>query len=184
MLEPLLTTASWLAPPIVGAFIGYWTNRIAIFLLFRPLKAKHLGPIPIPLTPGIVPRNRHELASSIGSIVDSEFLSVEVIQQQLDTPAVREDLKNWIREQSPSVWRIIPNWLIGRLITFFTIKLLDLRQVIDLKAMITERIDGLDNEQIERMILGVTGTHLKWINWFGAFLGAIIGCVQLLLKAL
>ncbi len=176
MQELLLTIAGWLAPPIIGAVIGYWTNRIAIMMLFRPLTAKQLGPIPIPLTPGIVPRNRHELASSIGSIVDSELLGVEIIQQQLDTPSVREDLNIWIRDQSPTVSRIMPDWLIGRLINFFIIKLLDLRQAIDLKAMV--------KEQIERLILGVTGKHLKWINWFGAFLGATIGCVQLLLKAL
>ena len=59
----------YLAPPLVGAFIGYLTNRVAIRMLFRPLKAWHLGGIKIPMTPGVIPSKRHQLADNIGTII-------------------------------------------------------------------------------------------------------------------
>ena len=183
-METFLTVVSWLAPPVIGAFIGYWTNRIAIRMLFRPLRAKRLGPIPIPLTPGIVPRNRHSLAIAVGDMVANELLSPEMVQEQIGSPAFRDDLTVWIREQTPSLLRILPiDRLSNRLIAFFAIKAPELCQVMDVQKIVTDQINRFEAEQIEHMIREVTGKHLKWINWFGAMLGAIIGCLQLALRA-
>ena len=54
-LSPYLFYA---APPLVGAFIGYLTNRIAIRMLFRPLRRWHVLGVPVPMTPGVIPGKR------------------------------------------------------------------------------------------------------------------------------
>ena len=49
----------YFVPPLVGAFIGYLTNKIAIKMLFRPLKPWKIMGIRIPMTPGVIPSKRH-----------------------------------------------------------------------------------------------------------------------------
>ncbi|MBN2551851.1 MAG: DUF445 family protein, partial [Spirochaetales bacterium] len=73
----------WVLPPLLGAVIGYVTNAIAIRMLFRPLtKVRVLG-VPLPLTPGIIPRQRGQLAESIGQMVSRELLTEEAVRLQL-----------------------------------------------------------------------------------------------------
>ena len=66
-----------LAPPCIGAFIGYLTNKIAIRMLFRPLAPWHVCGVRVPLTPGIIPAKRHALARSIGDMVGNRLLTGE-----------------------------------------------------------------------------------------------------------
>jgi uncharacterized membrane protein YheB (UPF0754 family) len=49
---------------------------------------------------------------------------------------------------------------------------------IDVRSMVRDRIDSLDMLQVERIVLDVLANQLKWINLFGAILGAIIGLAQ------
>ena len=62
----LLTTV---AHPCIGAFIGYLTNRVAIRMLFRPLEPWFVFGVQVPMTPGVIPSKRHELAENIGAMV-------------------------------------------------------------------------------------------------------------------
>ena len=89
--------ATWVAPPLLGAAIGFLTNSLAIRMLFRPLARKRVLGIPVPLTPGIIPRRRHELARSIGRMVARELLSADAIRQRLHTEAFRGALEGQIR---------------------------------------------------------------------------------------
>lgn len=68
---------------IVGAFIGYFTNWLAIKMLFRPLFEKRILGIHIPFTPGIIPKRRHRLAVSFGDTVGNFLLSQEQLQSIL-----------------------------------------------------------------------------------------------------
>jgi len=49
---------------------------------------------------------------------------------------------------------------------------------IDIKTLVTERIDSLDMEHVERIILDVMSDQFKWINVFGGLLGFLIGLFQ------
>ena len=95
-MDTFLTVLSWATPPIVGALIGYATNRIAIKMLFRPLEPKYLVRWRIPLTPGIIPRNREDLAASIGTAVGGELLSEEAIRDYVDDPELRSAVEGMI----------------------------------------------------------------------------------------
>lgn len=80
--------------PLVGAFIGWLTNGIAIKMLFRPLTPKYIGRWRIPFTPGIIPKERDRIARSVGAVAESlvdevalrrTLLSAEMIQRVRDT---------------------------------------------------------------------------------------------------
>ena len=61
-----MSLVTFLIGPLVGGVIGGFTNRVAIRMLFRPYEAKHIGPIHIPFTPGIIPKEKPRLATAIG----------------------------------------------------------------------------------------------------------------------
>jgi uncharacterized membrane protein YheB (UPF0754 family) len=78
-----------LLAPAVGALIGYVTNAVAIKMLFRPFKPVRIFGIRLPFTPGVLPRERHKLADSIGSMVERELLTPEILRERL----LKEDIR-------------------------------------------------------------------------------------------
>ena len=64
-----------LAHPCIGAFIGYLTNVVAIRMLFRPLRPWYLFGLRVPMTPGVIPSKRHDLAVNIGEMVGRHLLT-------------------------------------------------------------------------------------------------------------
>ena len=87
---------SWIVPPLAGAVIGYFTNYLAIRMLFRPLEKKYLFGLPLPLTPGIIPARRRELAKKIAEMVGEHLLTREVIVGRLESPALDDALYRWV----------------------------------------------------------------------------------------
>jgi hypothetical protein len=77
---------SWIAPPAVGAAIGYITNDIAIRMLFRPLHEVRILGIRLPFTPGIIPKERGSLAVNIGRMVSRELITEEALRRQVHEP--------------------------------------------------------------------------------------------------
>lgn len=69
--------------PVVGAAIGYFTNYIALRMLFRPHQAKYFMGIHIPFTPGIIPKEKHRIAASIGKAVSENLMNREVLEKSL-----------------------------------------------------------------------------------------------------
>ena len=91
---PLQTTQllAYAGPPLLGAFIGYLTNRVAIRMLFRPLKPWHVLGIRVPMTPGIIPSKRHELAENMGEMVGEHLLTAADIGAALSTERFQDHL--------------------------------------------------------------------------------------------
>ncbi len=86
----------YLAPPALGAFIGYMTNYVAIKMLFRPLKPwKFLG-MRVPMTPGVIPSKRHDLACNIGEMVGSHLLTSGDIGKAISSPSFQKELATLI----------------------------------------------------------------------------------------
>ena len=98
-MDTALAVLPWILPPLLGAIIGYVTNRIAIKMLFRPLNPKRFLGVRVPLTPGVIPRNRFDLARTIAKMVSEQLLSPQALGEQLDTPEFRRNLAVWIGER-------------------------------------------------------------------------------------
>jgi len=301
----------WIIPPVVGAIIGYVTNAVAIKMLFRPLKEVRLLGRRIPFTPGILPRERHKLADSIGRMVEQELLTSEVLRERLARNEVREGIRDTLGaytgkmlakplshyvEEKPDdlplaeivsdfvnsdvfdsfLEEIIKNWALGpespsskdsvfettdlslwlksrfrdiggmlvptardlvknglvkeirnhgrgepsfyrralegilekypglSLGEFLSLgsakkKTVDLflaekaadtldenvdgaLSSVNVKVLVSDRINSLDMLRVEKIVLDVMAGQLKWINFFGAILGALIGFVQVILS--
>ena len=250
----------FIIPPIAGAIIGYITNSIAIKMLFRPLNEKRIFGIRIPFTPGILPRQRQKLSNSIGSMVERELLTAEILWERLSQPDLVKDIKliavhyayphatkavigflnqKQIRDIMEAQFRIMitkavldMNLLqrffisagqydktieekIPLIIDDLVLQLektfeskdgmekilfaienevkesfknnpeLSIKKItekllttINIKTMVSDRIDSLDMLRVEKMILDVLAGQLWWINVFGGILGFLIGLFQ------
>jgi uncharacterized membrane protein YheB (UPF0754 family) len=69
-----------LVPPIVGGVIGYFTNDLAIKMLFRPYRPLYVGGRRLPFTPGLIPSNQERLAKRISDTIMGSLLTPEELQ--------------------------------------------------------------------------------------------------------
>jgi uncharacterized membrane protein YheB (UPF0754 family) len=68
---------SFFVGPAVGAVIGYFTNYLAVKMLFRPYTEKRIGRLRLPFTPGVIPRRRKDLARALGEAVGKRLVTRE-----------------------------------------------------------------------------------------------------------
>ena len=47
-----------IAGPLIGAVIGYFTNYLAVKMLFRPRREIKIGSKTLPFTPGVIPERK------------------------------------------------------------------------------------------------------------------------------
>lgn len=69
-----------MSPPVLGGIIGYFTNDIAIKMLFRPYRAIYIGGRRVPFTPGLIPRNQERLALNISKTIMGSLLTPQELQ--------------------------------------------------------------------------------------------------------
>jgi len=70
---------TYFMPPLIGGFIGYITNWLAIKMLFRPFEEKRIFGVKVPFTPGLIPKRRREIALSIAKTVEEHILPQDKI---------------------------------------------------------------------------------------------------------
>lgn len=188
----------WLVIPLIGALIGYVTNVAAVRLLFRP---HH--PVRIPGTgivlQGVLPRHRQEIAATVGRVVEQELLNADHILERLSREGVQERVLAVVaaaveQELALRLGRFLPPAVAGAVsvllrrvarrqaASFYVLtadRLVEvLRSDLDVAAMVRERLEGLDMEDIERLVLQVGRRELRHIEWLGGVLGFLIGLVQ------
>lgn len=86
----------YLVGVIVGAIIGYFTNWLAIKMLFRPYKEKRILGMKVPFTPGLIPKEKDRMAKNISESVGEHLLNEESIAKSLKEPAVKVKIKEAI----------------------------------------------------------------------------------------
>lgn len=79
---------------LVGAVIGYFTNWLAIKMLFRPLKEKRIFGIKIPFTPGLIPKERERIAHSVGQAVGTHLLDEETLVNAIKDINIKEGINH------------------------------------------------------------------------------------------
>ncbi len=81
---------------LISGLIGYFTNYIAVKMLFRPRTEKHIFGKRIPFTPGIIPKNQPRLARALGAAVSEQLLTGEDLKAALSS----EETANAVAERA------------------------------------------------------------------------------------
>jgi uncharacterized membrane protein YheB (UPF0754 family) len=185
----------------IGALIGWVTNVLAIKLIFRPLK-----PVKVPVlnfeVQGLIPKRRHDIAKNIAITVEQELVSVdEMVEQMITNENKREILftiklkiSKIIDQKIPS---IVPSPIRKSIIGYIgdiindegdnflnelTYNLTNkAKNSINIAQMVEDKINSLELEKLEEMILHIANRELKHIEILGAVLGFVIGLFQGLL---
>ncbi len=97
------TFLQFAAPPILGAFIGYMTNYVAIKMLFRPLRPWKILGMRVPMTPGVIPSKRHMLAENIGEMVGAHLLTSRDVGQAITGKRFQQQLQELISNRIDSL---------------------------------------------------------------------------------
>lgn len=100
-MEALLDILKLLAGPLVGAVIGIFTNYIAVKMLFRPYREKHIGKFRVPFTPGIIPRRQPALAAALGQMVSEKLVREEDLKRALLSDELTSTVTNAILSLPP-----------------------------------------------------------------------------------
>ncbi len=85
----------YIIPPVIGAVIGYFTNYIAVKMLFRPLHPVKIGGKTLPFTPGIIPKGKPRLAKALGKAVGTTLLTENDIKNVLLSESMQNTIKSY-----------------------------------------------------------------------------------------
>lgn len=187
----------WLLLPLVGALIGYGTNRIAVGMIFRPIEPRRFLGFTLQ---GLVGRRQPELARSIGSVVGDHLLRPEDLEGVLETidlePMVEQAFAAGL-EPKLAEFRRMP--LVGALLTEERVG--DLRaqavkgvmeqrsvlvdgfqealdQGLDVHGIVEQKVAAFPIARLEELIIEVASKELRAIEVLGGVLGALIGLIQ------
>lgn len=100
-METFLLILRYAAGPVLGAVIGYFTNWLAVKMLFRPYYPKKIGKWRLPFTPGIIPKRQPALAKAVGRAVGEELFTKEDLSNALTSDAAKEKIADYAVE----LWR-------------------------------------------------------------------------------
>ena len=81
--------------PFISAFIGWFTNWIAIKMLFHPKAPRRILGITFH---GIFPKRQQQFAEKLGKLVSNELLSFSDIEQKITKPENIEKLLPQVEE--------------------------------------------------------------------------------------
>src|SRR5687767_337915 len=98
--------------PLISAFIGWFTNWIAIKMLFHPKEPKKILGITFH---GIFPKRQQQFAEKLGKLVSQELLSFTDIEAKITDPAnvdkimpqVDQHIEDFLRVKLPQAMPVI-----------------------------------------------------------------------------
>ncbi len=202
----LLATFSWkwITVPLIGAFIGWITNWLAIKMLFRPRQpVKILG-----FTfQGIFPKNKPRIANKLGEIVQRDLINFTDIKDRLKDPDALKNFEDEIAqrvdvaireriERSPILDVIVPDQLISNvhktiveeigknLPNVIDTSLTKIEQKLDIHQLVKNKVEAFSDEKLENLLLDITSKEFTFIEIIGGVLGLLIGVIQLLISNL
>lgn len=84
---------------VVGAIVGAATNYMAIKMLFRPYKPIYFKKWRLPLTPGLIPKRRGDLAVQLGKTVSEYLLTPDTIKKKFLSKEVRSNVLHFAQQK-------------------------------------------------------------------------------------
>lgn len=191
--------------PVISAFIGWFTNWIAIKMLFHPREPRKILGITFQ---GIFPKRQKQFAEKLGKLVSQELLSFDDIEKKITNPdnvdklmpLLEEHIDHFLRkklaDEMPIISMFIGENTIQQLKTVFLQELKTLfpmimqrymghlKQDLDLERIVIDKVSGFSTDKLEDILQSIMSKEFRFIEILGAVLGFIIGLVQVLITLL
>lgn len=198
----LLSWKTWTVP-IIGAFIGWITNWLAIKMLFHPRK-----PVKVLFLTfhGIFPKNKLRIADKLGTVVQRDLINFTDIKDRLQDPDALNNFKEEIASRVDDALRdriekstlasiLVPEPLIQsvhktivdeiekNLPNVIGSSISKIEEKLDIQQLVKNKVSNFSDEKLEQLLLDITSKEFQFIELIGAVLGFFIGIVQLLISA-
>lgn len=193
---------SWmlLLIPVISAFIGWFTNWIAIKMLFHPKEPKKILGITFH---GIFPKRQQQFAEKLGKLVSQELLSFSDIESKITNPdnlekimpVVETHIDQFLRvklaEAMPMISMFIGEKTINQLKEVFLTEMRSLfpvimsnymgklQQELDLEKIVVSKVASFSSDKLESILNQIMAKEFKFVEILGGVLGFIIGLVQI-----
>lgn len=187
--------------PFIAALIGWFTNFIAVKMLFHPKKPLKLIFFTVQ---GIFPKRQKLLAEKLGQVVANDLFSVDDLVNQIKTgdnssviQLVDEKLDEYIQVKLPNSMPMLSMFLNDDLkakikntllseIELILPEVIDtyskkLTKNIDIKGVVTEKVLNFSTDKLEEILYSIMKKEFRFIEILGAVLGFLIGIIQVLL---
>jgi uncharacterized membrane protein YheB (UPF0754 family) len=188
--------------PFISAFIGWFTNWIAIKMLFHPKEPIKIMGISFH---GIFPKRQQQFAEKLGKLVSSELLSFKDIEEKISNPAnivklmpfVENHIDHFLRvklaEQMPVISMFIGDKTINQLKEVFIVELTELfpvlmknymnnlQEELDLEKIVTQKVAGFSSDKLEQILIAIMSKEFRFVEIIGGVLGFLIGLLQVIL---
>lgn len=185
--------------PIIASVIGWFTNYIAIKMLFHPREPKKFLGLTIH---GVFPKRQAQVAQRIGNLVATELLSAEEIKATLSRTNPSEGIERHVGKRLdiyfevtlplkyPFISRILSKKMKGKIKAeilneisrtapgMIAKQVEELSETLDIEKMIEAKVSVVSAEKLEAMIWSILDKEFKFIEVVGAVLGFLIGLVQ------
>lgn len=191
--------------PLIAAFIGWFTNWIAIKMLFHPKNPiKVLG-----ITfHGIFPKRQLQFATKLGSIVAKELISFDDIATKINSPEttkkiipiVEEKVDHFIKTKLSEELPLLSMFINGKTMenikkgivdeveTMFPIVIsqmtANMKQDLDVEKIVTDKVSQFSSDKLEEILFSIMSKEFKFVEIIGGVLGFIIGILQILIAQL
>lgn len=188
--------------PLISAFIGWFTNWIAIKMLFHPREPRKILGFTFQ---GIFPKRQKQFAEKLGKLVSAELLSFGDIEEKIThpenlkkiMPLIEGHIDGFLRvklaQQMPMISMFIGDKTIAELKTVFTAELEllfpvimknymgSLQQELDLEKIVIEKVAGFSSDKLEDILNGIMAKEFRFVEIIGGVLGFVIGLLQVLI---
>lgn len=191
--------------PVISAFIGWVSNRVAIKMLFHPRHPKKILGVTFH---GIFPKRQQQFAEKLGKLVSTEFLSLGDIEQKISNPEnlqkvmpmiethVDDFLRNRLKNEMPVISMFIGDKTIDNLKKLFMqeIEILlpqvmkqyaaNLKSELDLEQIVIQKVSKFSSDKLEEVFYQIMSKELRFVKIIGAVIGFIIGLIQIFITQL
>ena len=188
--------------PFISAFIGWFTNWIAIKMLFHPKEPKKILGITFH---GIFPKRQVQFAEKLGIMVSKELISFAEIEEKITDPKniekmmpiveakIDEFLRTRLSDAFPIISMFIGENTINQLKTVFMKELetlfpnmiksymKSLESTLDLEKIVAQKVSGFSSDKMENILNQIMSKEFRFVEIIGAVLGFIIGLFQVLI---
>jgi uncharacterized membrane protein YheB (UPF0754 family) len=191
--------------PLISAFIGWFTNWIAIKMLFHPKEPRKILGITFH---GIFPKRQQQFAEKLGKLVSNELLSFSDIESKITSkenldkimPLVEGHIDHFLRHKLSDTFPLLSMFIgdktINQLKEGFMKELQqifpevmkkymgNLQKDLDLEQIVIQKVQGFSSDKLESILNDIMKKEFKFVEIIGGVLGFIIGLLQVLLTLL
>lgn len=166
---------------IAGMFIGWLTNVLAIEMMFRPKKPVLFFGKRLPFTPGLIPLHKTKMLKTATKKITKLVLD-SFVQKQIDETSPQYQLFNKALDSYWASYVFLPPVKRKRIYSQLITKIQKESQIEKaIEQILQKQIATYNVTDLELTVKDLASTSLNGIKLIGAFAGALVGLLTVLL---